>query len=280
MLHVVEYTDPACPWAWGSEPTFLWLRRALAGRVVWRRVFGILFDDTDDPPPDAQAETRWYARWLAGVTDTTGAPGPLRLQRVCASSWPASLVARAAEEQGHAVAERVLRRLRETTFVDGVPADTLEAALDAVAYVRDLDTRRLRAWAADPAVRESVRADHSETRAPDPRVEDAAAPGPHPGRVKELPDGSTRYALPTLRVSGPAGDEWLPGWRPIEDYVRAISRVDPGTHPQPAVERVEDLLDELGSVTSVDLRLLAGDARPRAGAVRIATRGGSLWRPI
>lgn len=30
-LTVVEFTDPACPWAWGSEPKFRWLRTALAG---------------------------------------------------------------------------------------------------------------------------------------------------------------------------------------------------------------------------------------------------------
>jgi hypothetical protein len=30
---VVEFTDPVCPWAWGSEPVFRRLRAALAWQV-------------------------------------------------------------------------------------------------------------------------------------------------------------------------------------------------------------------------------------------------------
>ncbi|CAL9341683.1 hypothetical protein SUDANB174_00282 [Streptomyces sp. enrichment culture] len=48
---VVEYTDPLCPWAWGSEPALRRLRAALPAGVRWRRVFGILFDEDDDPAP-------------------------------------------------------------------------------------------------------------------------------------------------------------------------------------------------------------------------------------
>ena len=37
-LEVVEFTDPACPWAWGSEPVFRRLRLLLAGQANWRFV--------------------------------------------------------------------------------------------------------------------------------------------------------------------------------------------------------------------------------------------------
>lgn len=99
-LEVVEYTDPLCPWSWGSEATFRRLRQALEGRVRWRRVYCILFDDDDDPAPDAAAETAWYARYIEEVGAHTRAPYAARLSRVAASSWPASLVAKAAEAQG------------------------------------------------------------------------------------------------------------------------------------------------------------------------------------
>ncbi|RSM37656.1 hypothetical protein DMA12_36115 [Amycolatopsis balhimycina DSM 5908] len=36
-LEVVEYTDPACPWVWGSEPKFRRLRAELPD-ARWRRV--------------------------------------------------------------------------------------------------------------------------------------------------------------------------------------------------------------------------------------------------
>lgn len=31
LLEVVEFTDPMCPWAWGSEPAFRRLRAELGG---------------------------------------------------------------------------------------------------------------------------------------------------------------------------------------------------------------------------------------------------------
>lgn len=279
MLEVVEYTDPACPWAWGSEPTFIWLRKAFGTQLSWRRVFGILFDDDDDPPPDRDAETRYYERWLAGVSAHTRAPYPRRLRWVAATSWPASLVAKAAQAQGPAIAERVLRRLRETTFVDGAPADTMATALAAVKAVDGLDVLRLRVDCGSGAVADAVRADHAETRRPDPAVDAAASSGPHPGHRKELAAG-TRYALPTLVMRGPAGQRFVPGWRRRDEYVAAAHTVDPDLRPRPVAERAENLIAELGSVTPVDLELLTADASPPVASVRIATRNGGLWRSI
>lgn len=223
-VEVVEQTDPLCPWAWGSEPVFRGLRAALAGRVRWRRVYCILFDHDDDPAPGPAAETAWYARYVEGIAGHTRAPRAVRLSRVAATSSPSSLVAKAAELQGPEVAERVLRRLRETVFVLGEPADTLGAALDAAAGVPGLDARRLAADAASAAVLDGVRADHAEARRPVPEVpaEVPSPPGsPHHGSAKETPDGGHRYALPTLVVCGPGGRGVVPGWRPYDVYEEA-----------------------------------------------------------
>jgi predicted DsbA family dithiol-disulfide isomerase len=226
-VEIVEYTDPACPWAWGSEPTFRWLREGLGAQVAWRRVFGILFDEDDDQPADREAEIRHYERWLTGISEHTRAPYPERLHWIAATSWPASLVARAAEAQGADVAERVLHRLRETTFVDGRPADTIESALAAAALVAGVDLERLQVDASSATVLASVRADHDETRRPDAAVDAAAGDGPHPGARKEL-DAGHRYALPTLVVRGPAGTRYVPGWQPRTRYVEAVRAVAPG----------------------------------------------------
>ncbi|MYU17736.1 hypothetical protein GTZ78_45400, partial [Streptomyces sp. SID8361] len=109
-VEIVEYTDPACPWAWGSEPAFRLLRALTAGQARWRRVFGILFDEDDDPAPDPAAETAWYSRYIADIARHTRAPYARRLRWVAATSRPASLAAKAAERQGATAAERVLRR--------------------------------------------------------------------------------------------------------------------------------------------------------------------------
>lgn len=135
LIEVVEFTDPLCPWAWGSEPVFRRLRAAPAGQVRWRRAYCILFDHDDDPAPDPAAETAWYARYVEDISAHTHAPRAVRLRGMAASLWPASLIAKAAEAQGAEVADRVLRRLRESAFVLGEPADTPALAVSAASGV-------------------------------------------------------------------------------------------------------------------------------------------------
>ncbi|GAA2011077.1 hypothetical protein GCM10009839_01370 [Catenulispora yoronensis] len=231
-LTVVEFTDPACPWAWGSEPKFQRLRAALDGRAHWRRVFGILFDDCDDPPPDPAAEAAWYHQELREISTHTAAPCPERLTRVAASSWPASLACKAAEAQGPDVAHAVLRRLRETTFLDGEPADTPERVNRALDGLAGLDAAELARAAASPEVLEAVRRDWAETRAPSAEVLRITTPGRHNGQAKPLgedPSDGYRYALPTLVFTGPAGRAVVPGWRPLEQYFDALRAIAPGT---------------------------------------------------
>ena len=229
-VEVAEYTDPACPWAWGSEPKFQELRAALGSRVRWRRVYGILFDDCDDPAPDPAAEAAWYHKELLEISTHTGAPCPAHLKWVARSSWPASLACKAAEAQGADVADAVLRRLRETTFLDGEPADTPERVRSALVGLPGADTAELAHAAASPDVLEAVRRDWAETRSPSAEVREITASGRHNGRAKPLgedPEDGYRYALPTLVFTGPAGRAVVPGWRPLHEYLDAVRAVAP-----------------------------------------------------
>ncbi|MEU0359857.1 DsbA family oxidoreductase [Streptomyces cyaneofuscatus] len=277
-LEVVEYTDPLCPWAWGSEPAFRRLRAALAGRVRWRRAYAILFDtDEDDPPLDPTAETAWYARHLADIGAHTQAPRPHRLSRVAASSWPSSLVARAAEAQGPEIAERVLRRLRESVFVLGEPADTEALALRSVRGVPGLDPGRLARDAASVGVRESVRADRAEARRPVPEVFSVREWSPHPGAAKETPGGEVRYALPTLLFRTPGAYRVVPGWRPYEAYAAAVDALSPGLRREVAPLAPDRALERYRSLTEPERLVLSEGFWPPPHAVRVETAQGAVW---
>ncbi|MGW2822711.1 DsbA family oxidoreductase [Streptomyces sp. NPDC001443] len=276
-LEVVEYTDPLCPWAWGSEPVFRRLRAALEGRVHWRRVYCILFNHDDDPAPDPDAETRWYSRYIEDISHHTRAPRAFRLSRVAASSWPASLVAKAAEAQGPQVSDRVLRRLRETVFVLGEPADTPSLALSAVRGVPGLDLERLAADAASAAVLRSVRSDHAEARRPIGQVLSVRGKDPHPGAAKETPDGGHRYALPTVLLRSAAGVRAVPGWRSYEEYAAGIEELAPGLLTDPAALAPAVALARYRSLTDPERRLLTKGAWPCPEAVRVDAAGGALW---
>ncbi|WP_062645733.1 DsbA family oxidoreductase [Streptomyces maremycinicus] len=277
-VEVVEYTDPLCPWAWGSEPVFRALRAALAGRVHWRRVYCILFDHDDDPAPDAAAETAWYARYIEDISGHTQAPRAFRLSRVAASSWPVSLVAKAAELQGPEVADRVLRRLRESVFVLGEPADTPALALSAARGVPGLDHERLATDAASAAVLDRVRADRAEARRPVREVLSVPdGSSPHPGAAKETPDGGHRYALPTLLLRSPAGVRAVPGRRSYEEYTAALDALVPGLSARPATREPAEALAHYRSLTGPERVLLTRGSWPPADAVRVETAGGPLW---
>ena len=229
-LEIVEYTDPACPWAWGSEPKFRRLREVIGVQIRWRRVFGILFDDSDDPAPDPAVEAAWYHQELLEISTHTAAPCPGRLKWVARSSWPASLACKAAEAQGPDAADAVLRRLRETTFLDGEPADSPERVRRALKGLPGVDVEEVVRGAASLEVLEAVRRDWAETRSPCVEVREIATPGRHNGQAKPLgedPADGYRYALPTLGFTGPAGRTVVPGWRPLGEYLDAARAVAP-----------------------------------------------------
>ncbi|QFQ94953.1 hypothetical protein F9278_00640 [Streptomyces phaeolivaceus] len=276
-VEVVEYTDPLCPWSWGAEPVLRKLRAALADRVRWRRVYCVMFDQYDDPAPDPAAETAWYSRYVEDISGHTRAPRAVDLSRVAASSWPASLVAKAAESQGADVAERVLRRLRETVFVLGDPADTPALALSAVRGVPGLDLERLAADAASAAVLERVRADHGEARRPVAEVLSVPAGSPHPGAAKETPDGGHRYALPTVLVRSAAGVRAVPGWRPYDVYARAVDELAPGPVSAPVTPDAAEALARYRSLTEPEREFLTHGPWPPPGAVRVETGNGPVW---
>src|SRR4051794_6392422 len=77
----VEFTDPWCSWAWGTEPKLRRLQWRWGDRVVWRRVLGDLVPRR--PPPDdvAGAAARTAGYWEK-VHAHTGQPWPVHLR------WP------------------------------------------------------------------------------------------------------------------------------------------------------------------------------------------------
>ncbi|MFJ5846699.1 DsbA family protein [Streptomyces sp. NPDC092903] len=266
-----------CPWAWGSEPVFRRLRAALAGRVHWRRSYAVLFDVDDDPPPDPAAETAWYAGYVEEISSHTLAPRAARLSRVAASSWPSSLVAKAAELQGPGVAERVLRRLRESVFVLGEPADTSALALSAARGVPGLDPGRLKSDAASGEVLERVRADRAEARRPVAEVLSVRDGSPHPGAARQTPDDGFRYALPTLLFRSAAGYRVVPGWRPFAAYAAAVEELCPGLLEPPVPLPPAEALERYRSLTGPEAELLTEGGLPPSGAVRVDTGNGPVW---
>jgi predicted DsbA family dithiol-disulfide isomerase len=278
VIEIVEYTDPGCSWAWGSEPTLrrLWWR--FGDRVRWRRVMGGLVGDMQaylgefDPTLAAPG----FARYWANVASTTGMPYPVRLARMYRSTEPACLAVKAAERQG--VADAVLRRLREATFVFAAPPDDPDAIRNALRGVAALDLDRLAADTRTDAVREAFRADWAETRAPNDYVRTLEETGEGAGRAKQS-EGHWRYVFPTLVVRGPAGERTVPGWKGYARYEEALEAVAPGVTASPRRDpSPAEAFAVWPALAPRELAVLCGpDAVPPAEVVAYDWGEGTYW---
>jgi predicted DsbA family dithiol-disulfide isomerase len=130
-----EYTDIHSVEAWSAEPVLRRLRRRYATVAWWRYSHGLR------RPEYASVESA-HDQWLS-VGERTQTPIGPRLEYLPADPVWAARAARAAEHQGGARAEAVLRRLRELTFVEGRPVDSVERVRAALATVPGLDVWRL-----------------------------------------------------------------------------------------------------------------------------------------
>ena len=55
MVEIVEYTDPICSWAWGTEPKLRLLRWRHGHQCQWRVVMGGLVGDASNRRADWDA---------------------------------------------------------------------------------------------------------------------------------------------------------------------------------------------------------------------------------
>jgi protein-disulfide isomerase-like protein with CxxC motif len=278
-VEVVEFTDPGCSWAWGTEPKLRRLRWRHGDRLVWRRVMGGLVGDMERYVDgfDAVRAAGHFGPYWRRVAERTAMPYPAPLRRMYRSTEPACRAVKAAERQGEAVAERVLRRLREATFVFGDPPDDRERILAALRGVADLDLDRLASELASPEVERAFRADWEETRRPSDQVRNLPE-GEGSGRAKHS-EGHWRYVFPTLLFRGPGGEHIVAGWQPYEDYAAALDAACPGTTAGPRADpNAEEVLARWGTAARAEIELLCGPATPAPdGTIAHRWEGGELW---
>jgi protein-disulfide isomerase-like protein with CxxC motif len=263
-LDVIEFTDPVCSYAWGTEPKIRRLRWQYGHRIRWRRVMVGMHAhgweestglSLDDPALPVGATAYWR-----NVSDLTGMPYPVPLHRSWIGSEDPCRLVKAAELQSADAADRLLRRLRESWFVFGRPADTIERGLDLVPGIPGLDPARLERDAKGPEAEQAYAEDWEEARRPNEYVrtleDDRVGFGraqPHNGRL--------RYGLPCILLSGPAGEATIAGWQDWSGWERALDVVAPGAAatarplPTPA-----EAFDTWPLLAAPELELLCGPA--------------------
>lgn len=261
----MEFTDPGCSWAWGTEPKLRLLRHRHGHRLNWRRVLGGLIGDmrnyVEGDFDPVRAAQRYIPYWRE-VYEHTRMTYPARLEWMYATTELPGRAVKAAELQSDEAGGRVLRRLRESIFVFGRPADTRERILEAVRGVRGLDESRFAADLDEDVSAKAFQQDWEETRRPNDYVMTLEGDRPGIGRAKHT-EGHWRFVFPTVVVRGQGGEATVPGWCDYDEYVDAIERVAPGATADPRPDPTpQELFAAWPTATERELEVLCGGAAP------------------
>lgn len=268
-IEVIEFTDPGCSWAWGTEPKLRLLQWRYGDRLHWRRVLGGLIGDMNNYTPDFDPvrNARKRIGYWRKVWEYTQMTYPARLQWMYMSTEPGGKAVKAAELQSDEVAGRVLRRLRESIFVYGTPADTTERILGAVRGVDGLDENRFEIELRSEVVEKSFRQDWEETRRPNEYVMTLEGDEPGIGRARET-EGHWRFVFPTLIFRGPDGEATAPGWVPYERYEEAMETAQRGsTSGAKADPSPDEVFATWPTASAKELDVLCGTTQPPPGTV-------------
>lgn len=260
-IEVVEFTDPGCSWAWGTEPKLRLLRWRYGDRLRWRRVLGGLIGDmrnyVDGDFDPLRAAKRYIPYWQE-VYKHTGQTYPTKLQWMYSTTDTQGKAVKAAELQSDVAGGRVLRRLREQIFVFGTPADTRERILDAVRGVEDLDQERFAVDLDSELAEKAFREDWEETRRPNEFVMTLEGDWPGIGRAKNT-EGHWRFVFPTIIFRGADHETTVPGWCPYDDYEAALEfQLSGATDERRPDPTPEEAFAMWPSLTSNELAFLCG----------------------
>ena len=234
MIHVREFTDPACPFAFSAEPAIWRLRWLFGDGLKWEKRMVVLSESPDDYlakgfTPDLQS---------AGLKDLQaryGMPIDWRLRPRMTATVHAARAVVAARLNQPADEWRILRALR-VRHMAGEMIDE-QATIDAAARDAGIEPAALRRWLEDPAVEQTLRDDMRAARRP------SSASLAQVHKLASTPDGGARYTCPSFELTGPDGRRAdIPGFQPVEVYEAAIANLDPALERRPAPESVEQLL--------------------------------------
>lgn len=140
-IEIIEFTDPACTWCWGSEPILRKLQYRYKEELKISFVMGGLVKDAHtfmDPTNTIGGDLNTFneqvgAHWLE-ASSRHGMPvlaeGFKLFDDENPSTYPMNIAYKAAQFQGEEVANKFLRRMREAIAAEAKQANKMEVLIE------------------------------------------------------------------------------------------------------------------------------------------------------
>jgi predicted DsbA family dithiol-disulfide isomerase len=219
-VHIAEFTDPACPWAYSAEPFRHRIDWLYEGYVEWEPRMVVLADTA------AQQEEKGFtpeklADAYAHIAHEHKMPIDTRERPYVAGSRDACRAVVAARMHGDYVTMRkLLRQLRIRNFAGEMLDDPamIRAAARAAGIGEELEV-----WLADPAVEAELERDAADARRPSP----AAKVLDH--KLANW-SGGRRYTCPSYEITRLSDGVRIavPGFQPFAVYDAILANLVPG----------------------------------------------------
>jgi len=264
-VRINEFTDPACPWAFSTEPIRRRLRWLYEGRIDWVPRMVVISETVEEQEergftPEKMAEAQSQIAHDHGMPIDTDPRSRLAVSR------PACLAVVAARLHADERATRMLLRgLRVRNFAGGLLDDP--ALIDAAVTDVGLDPADVRRWCEDPAVLAELEGDKEEARAPMP----AANVLDH--KLANW-SGGRRYTCPSYEITRISDGVTIsiPGFQPFGVYDVVLANLVPGLERRKHPESVEEVLSWCGvplatKEVAVMMDIDLAEARQRLGRV-------------
>jgi predicted DsbA family dithiol-disulfide isomerase len=234
-VHVREFTDPACPFAFSAEPAIWRLRWLYGDGLDWELRMVVLSESPDDYLAKGFTPER-LSDGLKMLQGKYGMPIDWRPRPRMFATVHACRAVVATRVHSPGDEWRILRALR-IRHMSGEMIDE-QATIDAAARDAGIDQHDLHRWLEDPAVEEALRDDIRAARRP------SSASLAQVHKLAATDDGGSRYTCPSFELTGPDGRRSdIPGFQPVEVYEAAIANLAPDLPRRPAPESVEQLLE-------------------------------------
>lgn len=294
-IDLVEFTDPACPFAYSAEPIKWRLLWRYGDALAWTvRMVGLARD------ADAQRAKGFDDERNAEVLrhfDRYGMPLTTVPRRAPAGTWDACRAVVAVREFAIGSEPAVLRALRLLGLAEARPIDD-PAVIDEAVARGGLDPDEVRGWTEDPATERALRADLAAARDPGPAALalDHRLAATEPDVAEELRAhhavgaAGRRYTCPSyvLRAGGRTIE--VPGFQPWAAVETAVANLVPALVPRPWAGDAGEVLAWAGGepLATVEVAALldreqerdaVGEELRAAGATRRPVGTDALWTP-